>query len=273
MSKTSTLARRATATPVVRADIGADWRRIATDWTLNMKSERTRKAYLDAWRHFLEFARKSPADITQSDVIAYKTFLKTAPSPYTHKPYSESTINQRLSALSSFFTYATRRGLVAVNPVDGVTRESVTPYGRATALDVENDEDIAFIAQIDPTTPQGKRDRAIMLLYMAGAFRVSEVARLTVGSLRRQGSRAFLTYMRKGGEVEEVDIAPEIADLIDAYLATRDSLTPESPLFVATERGRRAAAKRWEGEGKYSGEEQAITPRAITGRARPTSPI
>lgn len=239
----------------------AQWEAAVVDWLKNISSDRTRKAYVDAWRDFAAFAGKTnPADVTQSDVIAYRFHLKTAPSPKTGRPYAQSTVNQRLSALSSFFTFAKGRGLRPDNPVDGVDREAVTPYGKATWMSAKRGEDVAFVQAIDPSTDQGKRDRAIMLLYLTGGFRVAEVARLRVGDLRHQGRRLFITYRRKGGEVEEVPVAQEAADALDTYLATRLGLTADSPLFVATDRGRRAAAA----IGRYEDdEEKPLSTRAI----------
>ena len=237
----------------------ADWQTAALDWSQNLKSDKTRKTYLEAWKDFLAFVGKSPAAVTQGDVIAYKSHLKADLSPATGRPYSQSTVNLRLSAVSSFYFFAVGRGLRADNPVVGVKRESITPYGKATWLSPEEGEDLAFLGAIDPTTDQGKRDLALALLYLTGAFRVSEVALLTFGSLRRQGRRLLVTYRRKGGEVEEVALATEAAEALDDYLATRGALDDDSPLFVATERGKKAAAA----IGRYGEEEKPLTTRAI----------
>lgn len=244
---------------ILAADALVDWSTAAQDWAKNLRSERTRQTYLECLKDFLAFVGKPPAAVTQSDVIDYRFRLKTDPSPTTGKPFSQSTVNLRLSAVSSFYRFAVGRQLRPDNPVDGVKRESITPYGKATWLSPEEGEDVAFVGAIDVTTDQGKRDRAIMLCYLTGAFRVSELARLTVGNLRRQGRRVFVTYRRKGGKEEEVEVAAEAADALDDYLATRGKLKPTSPLFVATERGRRAAAA----IGRYGAEEKPLTTRAI----------
>lgn len=238
----------------------SDWETVAADWVKNLKSPRTQEVYLDAWRGFLGFVGKPPAAVTHSDVTDYRLHLKTAVSTTTGRPYSQSTINQRLSAISSFYREAVKRGLRLDNPADGVARESVTPYGKATWLDPEEGEDLAFVAAIDPATDQGKRDLAIILFYLTGAFRVSEVTNMRLKDLRRQGRRLFVTYTRKGGKVKEVPLADEAADALDDYLATRGELKPDSPLFVATEKGRKAAAA----IGRYDpGEEKPLTTRAI----------
>ena len=144
---------------IVASDLH-DWQQIAHDWVSNLKSERTHRAYLEAWRNFLDFAQVAPDQVTQSHVTAYRAMLKSATSPTTGRPYSQSTINQRLSALSSFYTYAMKRGICTKNPAEGgpqgVSRESVKAYGKATWLSVKHGEDLAFIDAIDDSTDQGQ---------------------------------------------------------------------------------------------------------------------
>jgi len=248
------------AAPVeLQTFVAPDWQQAAGDWRDNLKSDRTRRAYLEAWAAFLTFAQVEPAAVTQSHVIAYRKHLKTAPSPRTGRPYSQSTINQHLSALSSFFAFAQGRGLRADNPAEGVARESVAPYGKATWLNPQDDEDLKLVETVDTTTPQGLRDRAILLLFLTGAFRVEEVADMTVGALRRQGAKVFVTYRRKGGETEEVPLAPEAAEALEVYLKTRPNLSPAAPIFVATAKGREAARHL----GRDLAGETALTARAI----------
>ena len=256
---TTEIATRNPADLVAQGASFADWETTAGDWLKNLSSERTRSTYLEAWRDFLAFVGKLPDQVTQGDCIDYKFHLKTDPSPKTGKPVSQSTVNLRLSAVSSFYTFAIGRGLRPDNPVNGVKREAVTPYGRATWLSPEEGEDLAFLDAIDTATAQGRRDCALSMLYLTGAFRVSEVAGLTVGDLRRLGRRVFVTYTRKGGKTEEVQLADAAADALDAYLADRGDLKPSSPLFVAGDQGRRAAAA----IGRYGADEKPLTTRSI----------
>ena len=242
-----------------------DWQRAVFDWLANLGSDRTRRAYKEVWAAFVAFTQAEDfASVTQSDVIAYRLRLETFPSPKTGKPYSQSTINQHLSALSSFYRFAADRGLRPDNPVEGVKRKAVNPYGKATWLDPEERQDVQLLQAVDATTPQGKRDRAILLLFLTSALRVGAFGQLKVGSLRRQGVKTFLTYTNKGGETVEVELAPETAQAVEDYLATRDRLTDQSPLFVATEAGQRAARNLATARGdQVADEEQPLTDRAI----------
>jgi integrase/recombinase XerC len=235
-----------------------DWKQSVNDWLTNLGSDRTRRAYREAWSAFIHYLKtsddpkSSPAEVNQSDVIAYRSSLEA-------KTLTQSTINLHLSALSSFFNFAKSRGLREDNPVDGVTRKSVSPYGRATWLDPEKNEDIRLLEAIDQTTTKGKRDRAIVLLFLTRGLRVESVSRLKVSDLRRQGDAVFLTVTAKGNKTREVKLPTVTAEAIDDYLKTREGLTDLSPVFVATEEGRQAARQM----GRAINHDDPLTTRAI----------
>lgn len=240
-----------------------DWKQEADSWLKNLQSTKTRQAYFDCWKGFVDFVATSFADefplgvspeqVSKRHVIEWKHAMETTASPKTGKPVSQATMNQRLSALSSFFTWLVGRGLLEANPVDGVKRKAVSPYGKATWLDAELKQDVQLLAAVDLASQQGLRDRAILLLMLTLAVRVGVISQLKVSSLRQQGSKTFLTYTNKGGRVYEVETAPEAADAIFAYLQTRGPLAVDAPLFVATERGLRGR----------KAAEQPLTARAV----------
>lgn len=215
------------------------WQQAAHDWLTNFASPGTRRAYRAAWVDFLRFIGVPPAAVTQSNVLAYRQHLEHSPSPRTGKPLSANTINQRLSALGSFYTFACARGLLAENPCEGVRRMPVNPYGRATWLDGELQQDLQLLETVDRDSLQGKRDYAILLLFLTTGVRVDAVANLRVDSLRFQGDNLYLTYINKGGESAEKQLEPVTAGAVLGYLEARGERPPEAPLFVATARGKR----------------------------------
>jgi integrase/recombinase XerC len=223
--------------PVMLA--GTDWQQAAHDWLTNFASLRTQRAYRAAWIDFLGFVRKAPVGVTSSDVLAYRHHLEQTPSPRTGKSVVATTINQRLSALGSFYTFAISRGLLDKNPCEGVRHMPVSPYGKATWLDGEQEQDIQLLETVDRETIQGKRDYALLLIFLTTAVRVDAVANLRAGSLRFQGDNLYLRYTNKGGESAEKQLETITAGAILTYLDTRGDLSPPSPLFVATARGKR----------------------------------
>jgi integrase/recombinase XerC len=243
-----------------------DWQRAFIDWLTNLPSSRTRQTYLAAWRDFLRLRLTPPQDITQTDVLAYREYLDQHESPRTHQPYSDSTINQRLCALSSFFRFAQGRQLRPDNPCDGVRRKPVSPYGKATWLDGEAEQDIRLLRTVDTSTLQGKRDYAILLLFLTAALRVEAVASLSVGALRYQGQRVYIRYVNKGGESVEKALEPLTAAAIEDYLEARANggeLPAEAPLFAPTERGQRAIANLSHTDAQARAGEKPLSARAI----------
>lgn len=216
------------------------WRQAVFDWLGNLNSARTRRAYAQAWRHFLAVMDiHHPLAVTHSHVIAYKELLSTEVSPRTRRPYSQTTINLRLSALSSFFNHAQEKGLIDHNPVDGVMRKNIKPYGKATHLNVQQNEHQQFLDQIDTDTLQGKRDFAIMLLLLTTGVRVSVVTNAYIRDIEQRGSEWVLVYQQKGGEADAARITAIMPTMIDYLMARGVSLKDQQlPLFIATPRGR-----------------------------------
>ena len=221
-------------------NIPPHWQPAFTTWLNTHISSGTRKVYLSGWRNFLSYIQKDIGDITRQDVNRYRQYLKeTAISKQTGKSLSGATINLYLAALSSFYTFALEHDWVLANPVDGVTRMPISPYEKARWL--QGDDDLHLLNEINHNTPKGKRDYAIILLFLTAALRLNEVVQLTVGSLKSVGTRTLLSYRKKGGADAQKVLAPITAQAIQTYLATRDNRSPQAPLFVAGSKGIQSA--------------------------------
>jgi len=78
---------------------------------------------------------------------------------------SPATYNQRLAILSSFYSFARKRGLITRdNPISLVERRSVDAYAGALPLD---DREVATqLKAIDRSTLAGARDYALLVLFL-----------------------------------------------------------------------------------------------------------
>src|SRR6266571_1651482 len=92
------------------------------------------------------------------------------------KEVTIATSNLRLSILSSFFEFALRNDLVSINPIDKIKRGKTQRYQGAHAMQPEQVQ--AVLRLIDTETLDGKRDRALLLIYLQTCRRLSEVASL-----------------------------------------------------------------------------------------------
>ncbi len=201
-------------------------------WLMNYNSRKTRQAYLKAIEQLKEFvfdrADMSLLAIEQKHVIAWKEWL-------VGDGLSQSSINQKISATSSFYKHLMTKGLATANPADDVKRYNVSPYGKATFLTV--DEQKKLLEQVDRNTEQGRRDFAMLLLFLTTGVRVSVVTNAYVRDIEPKGSEIMLNYTNKGGAAEQARITgiwPAIGD----YLSRRE-VELDEPLFVATKLGRR----------------------------------
>ena len=116
----------------------------------------------------------------------------------------------------------------------------------AHALDLA--EIAAIVAAIDPTTPAGARDRALILLGYASALRPGELAALTLADLQPQAGGLLLHVRRSKtdqearGEVVAVAAGRQSATCplaaLDAWLCSRGAAP--GPLFTALRHQHRA---------------------------------
>jgi integrase/recombinase XerC len=153
-------------------------------------SRRTVEGYARMLRHFFGQAGKAPDRVTSQDVFvwAYGVGL-------SGKEPSQVTIGARIACLSSFYRFLIRMGVVASNRCDALERPKVqlaTPKGLAA-------DDIRRLLAVIPGTPQGLRDRAIVLTLTLTGRRRAEVLNMRAGDLSFEAGRVMYSYRGKGG--------------------------------------------------------------------------
>lgn len=199
---------------------------------LQGRSKNTRRSYFRAIQDFLAFAGVHPAEVRPPHVAAWKESLRQAGR-------SDSTIAQRLSAISSYFAFLQRPQadglpLMPFNPVAGVDRDDldVNPYANARKLSA--DEFKAIMSQIDTSSANGARDAAMLLFYVYTGRRRSEVINLYGRDIRQTNGDISYRARMKGGKVEWMELPPPVWQAIQHYLhvAGRE-LSPDKPIFVA----------------------------------------
>lgn len=154
-------------------------------------------------------------------------------------PVAGATANQRLAILSSFYTFAARRRLLAApdglplaipNPISEVERAKVQAYANVQALSAEVVEQ--QLAAIDRTTLAGKRDYALIALALQTGRRASELSNLTFGDLqieyRQRGHPPRVTVLwrrTKGGKRMRDILDDETAAVLLTWLTAARSLS------------------------------------------------
>jgi integrase/recombinase XerC len=162
-----------------------------------------------------------------------------------------ATFNHRLAVVSSFFTFAARRGLIPDgNPTVYVERRRTQHYGHARALETETVR--AALRKIDRTTLKGKRDYALLTLGLSTGRRLSELAGLRCGDVAVAGDIVTVTFTRTKGNKTMRDELPRqvgkaLLDWLNAAKGT--SCAPDAPVWIRLTKTRHGAALGWQSLG------------------------
>ncbi len=169
-----------TPTTTALANLPDQWGGAAGAWLAEVAhrtgSPRTPQEYGRYLARFLEPVG-DPAQATAAHVHAFA--YGTGPSGREPSP---STIIVRLAAVSSFYDFARRMGLVDHNPAADVKR----PRARQSAPRGLEAEELRRLLDVIPDTPGGERDRTIILTAALAGLRRQEILGLRAGDLTRR---------------------------------------------------------------------------------------
>lgn len=231
-----------------------DWLEVYEAWLESCGSGNTVKTYEIACRQFFEFALCRPWEVTPEIAKKWRIHLIKV------KKLSESTINLKLSAISSFYDFAQQKCRVwpveTQNPLGSIKRNSVALYSQAKYPTVE--EARAILAVINTDCLQGKRDFALILTFLITCRRSNEILNIRWGDLEktidgdytfRFGSdfkravlpaacySAITSYLNAAGRLDSMADEDYVFTTLDPKRATRlshiDKVDPNQPLSNA----------------------------------------
>jgi integrase/recombinase XerD len=192
---------------------------------------------LDRYVDFLRTREIADArKVTEKDVTAHIATVSAS----THgdgKPYRATSIVRALSSIRAFHRFLLREGESDRDPTAGVIRPKL-PRQLPRPLSLE--DVTRLLAQPEPATPAGLRDRAVLETLYAAGLRISELAGLDVDDVDlEEGS---VRVLGKGSKERDVPIGRYARDAISAYLTrVRPQLATKrsrSALFLNLRGGR-----------------------------------
>ena len=192
------------------ADVPAE-----AEWFANIDNTQTRRAYRGDLAEFMLFVGiEQPEEfrvVTRSHVIAWRKALEA-------RFLSGATIRRKLAALSSLFEHLCERNAVDFNPVKGAKRPKVESYeGKTPALGDHQARQL--LDTPDAATLKGKRDRAILSVFLFHGLRREELCRLTIKDIHMRRGVQHLRVHGKGGKLRYLPLHPGTAETVDDYLA------------------------------------------------------
>jgi integrase/recombinase XerC len=184
---------------------------------------------------FMDFARRevggpvTAAAFTVELCRAYQYALIS-------RELASETVRTRLATLGSFARWCVRRGKLATNPLEQLTR----PRRRKRLPRVVPRWTVVEALIADPRhTP---RDRALLALMAYGGLRRSELVALNVGDFDPGFGLRRVTG--KGGHESGVALPRIAREIIAQYLAAdRPGAAPTAPMFVVSFRNRWGAKR------------------------------
>lgn len=192
-------------------DLSVDpWLKAYALWLASFRSPKTQQAYDAAWKLFAGFSKLHPGAVDHEHVRAWKYHLEQS--------YTPAGVNQRLSAVSSFYKFITRNYAVLRddNPCQNVLQLKVNPYGKATLL--VDDQDVTLLQSINRSTWDGIRDYAIFMLFLTMGVRLDAIASARLADIRRQGAVMYFHYIGKGGKEFTKRLPANTAKALTDYL-------------------------------------------------------
>ena len=217
----------------------------------HLKSERakaTAQTYLISIRKFFDWLDEQepaiePAMVTRAEVIKWRDELRGN--------FALSTVNIRLSAVRSFYTWAIENGAPILNPTDGVKLRGRSGRRRHKRDELTDREVLGLLNTCRGSMLKGPkitdiRDRAILSLMAYCALRTIEIKRAEVGDLETKSGRRILWVWGKGrSEPDDFVVLPAaVEDALQGWLKVRPG--SGGPLFISFSRvsyGRQLSAR------------------------------
>jgi site-specific recombinase XerD len=160
------------------------------------KARHTQTAYRSLWKTFIEWRGNDALPVHTHEVVEYITYL-------ADNGYKVATINSALSAIRNAHELAGYSSPTLHSDVStvfsGIRNELGVRKSKKAAIELDQ---LTSIVESLPDTLTGKRDKALLLLGFAGAFRRSELVALTVEDVNITPTKVVITIQRSKTDQE-----------------------------------------------------------------------
>jgi integrase/recombinase XerD len=170
-------------------------------------SRNTLEAYAFDLRRFSGFLHAGSIPLPEFRRTHFLQFLVSL------QGLSARSVARHVSSVRSFFKFLVREGVLPASPVSEVRAPSI---GRPLPKYLTVTEVEKLLAAPDRITPEGMRDRAMLMLMYAAGLRASEVVSLRMENV--DANAGFLRVLGKGGKERVVPVAEAALSELGEYL-------------------------------------------------------
>lgn len=196
----------------------------SADFLAYLEVERRASAHtLDAYRRDLGALSAWARGHEMDDVVVLQPDqLRAFVAAEHRRGLSPKSVQRRLSACRSFYSWLLKHGRVAANPTAGL-RAPKAPRRLPQVLDV--DEAVRLV-EVSTEGPLGLRDRALVELLYSSGLRLAELCALRW----RDFSDGLVTVLGKGGKQRSVPVGSHARAALDAWRASTGDAS-DAPAF------------------------------------------
>ena len=221
-------------------------------------SEHTVKAYRGDLENFRDFLLKEEKKIEDTDIATINAYVSTL-----YGKNSPSSVERKVSAIRSFFSYLVRKGLATQNPAK-LVRTPKKEKHLPVFLSVDEVFNLVDVKD-SRKNPLLVRDRAILELLYSSGLRVSELAGATLADLSM--GEAIIRVRGKGNKERIVPVGSKALSALGEYLDMRGALKPVSKRIFLNSRGggitTRSVARIIKKYGLVSGISKNVSPHVL----------
>jgi len=208
-------------------------------------SPNTISSYADAFALLFQFMQEEKG--IAHNRLDYKCFTATLVEEFMlwlvrERSNSTASVKQRLSAMSSFLKYASRREMVAL-AAHTVVAGAEKPKVHSPPFPYFTLEEMRILLRLpNPDRKIEKRDMVLLSLFYDSAARAQELCNLTVGDVRF-GTTTKVKLVGKGNKAREVPISSDVSKLLCYHLKENEIMGQrDHPLFSSQLGGKMTTA-------------------------------
>ena len=193
-------------------------------FTAQIRNPNTRRAYARAVSRFFSWCDERAIGLDQIAPVTVAAYIEQLPC-------AKPTVKQRLAAVRMLLDWLATGGVLPFNPATAVRGpKHVVKRGKTPVL--APDEARAILDAIDPTTPIGLRDRALIGLMVYTFARICEATSMRVEDVFVKNRRLWVRVHEKGGKAVSLPCHHNLESYLHAYLdGTGIAADPSGPLF------------------------------------------
>ena len=231
-------------------------------------SENTRAAYQNDLTQLADFVEEeaarggvmpSWANFSRQGMLSYLLNLK-------ERGYAPTTAARKVAAAKSFFNFLLAEGIIKNNPTENISSPRV---GKPLPDAISISQVRQLLDQPSKmTTPEARRDGAMLELLYASGMRVSELVSLNLGDVDTEGG--YVRCFGKGNKERLIPIHPQAVQAVKKYITeTRPQLLrsdAELALFLNRSGDRLTRQGLWQklkDYAKSAGLGKAVTPHTL----------